>query len=352
MSGRPELGTTRLPREHGTSPYGRPVIKPPVWTPEIPLYFYTGGLAGASAGVGALCEWRGECVLARRAWGLAFAGSVVSPALLISDLGVPKRFLHMLRMFKVTSPMSVGSWVLAAFGTATAPATAHSLIGLGRPGQAAQLASALLGLPLSAYTAALIANTAVPVWHEARIELPFLFTAGAAMSAGAALTVLTPIPDAEPARRLAVGGAVAELAVVQLMEHRLSARGVGDAYHQGNVKRLNHAAKLLTATGAAIIAARGSRSRRAAVIGGTLLTGGAVAERWTVFRAGSASAARPQDTIDPQRARIDRGDTRGAARSASRRPPPGEPERGHHPGERPVPLGSPAIDAGPGATAS
>src|SRR3954451_7326493 len=216
-AGRPEIASSRE----------RPVIKRPIWTPEIPLYFYVGGLAGASAGVGFLAQERGERTLARRAWAVALAGSLASPALLISDLGVPRRFLHMLRMFKVTSPMSVGSWILAGFGAATAPATAHALTGgrLGGAGRAAQASAAVLGLPLSSYTAALIANTAVPAWHEARFELPALFAAGAAASAGAALTALTPAGAAQPARRLAVGGAIAELAAAHIMEWRLDRRG-------------------------------------------------------------------------------------------------------------------------------
>ena len=266
------------------APAQRPVIKPPVWTPEIPLYFYVGGLAGASAGVGALAEGP----LARRAWSLALAGSVASPALLIMDLGRPARFLNMLRMFKVTSPMSVGSWVLVGFGTATAPAAAHAFVGLPRGGRLAQVASALLGLPLAAYTAALIANTSIPVWHQARHALPFLFVSGAAASAGAALTALSPVADAAPARRLAVGGALAELAVAQLMERRLDAHGAGEPYHE--LSTLKRAAFGLTAAGAALIAARGSRSRRAAVAGGLLVSAGALAERWTVFRAGTHSA--------------------------------------------------------------
>jgi len=288
------------PESDASSPAPRPVIKPPVWTPEIPTYFYVGGLAGACAGVGLLAGLRGEDALARRAWGIALAGSLLSPALLISDLGRPARFLHMLRMFKVTSPMSVGSWVLVGFGTATAPAALHARFGLGAPGRLAQVAAALLGLPLSSYTAALIANTAVPAWHEARYELPFLFTAGAAASAGAALTALSPVAEAQAARRLAVGGAVAELALAQLMERRLDARGVGGAYRERPVKQLNRAAAGLTAAGALLIA---RRSRRAAIAGGVLLSAGALAERWTIFTAGSASAARPQDTIAPQRAR-------------------------------------------------
>jgi hypothetical protein len=296
VTARPELGAAQ--------PRSRPVIKEPVWTPEIPLYFYTGGLAGASAGLGLLSGLRGEDALARRAWALALAGSVASPALLISDLGMPKRFLNMLRMFKVTSPMSVGSWILAGFGAATAPAAAHAITGgrFGAAGRGAQVASALLGLPLSSYTGALIANTAVPAWHEARLELPFLFTAGAAASAGAACTVLSPVAEAEAARRLAVGGAAIEIGIALGMERRLQARGVGGGYD--DVASLNRAATGLTLAGAAVIAARGARSRMAAVVGGTLVTAGAIAERWTVFRAGSRSAARPEDTIGPQRARL------------------------------------------------
>jgi Polysulphide reductase, NrfD len=289
------------PEAGASSPTPRPVIKPPVWTPEIPTYFYVGGLAGASAGVGLLAELREEHALARRAWGIALAGSVLSPALLISDLGRPARFLNMLRMFKVTSPMSVGSWILVGFGTSTAPAAWHSAFGLGTPGRVAQVAAAVLGLPLSAYTAALVANTAVPAWHEARFELPFLFTAGAAASAGAALTALSPVAEAQAARRLAVGGAVAELALAQFMERRLDARGVGDAYKERPVKQLSRVATLLTAAGALLVTCR---ARRAAIAGGVLLTAGALAERWTVFKAGSASAARPQDTIEPQRRRL------------------------------------------------
>src|SRR5205814_5611211 len=88
---------------------GVPVIKEPVWKPEIPFYFYSGGLGGASAGLAALSELAGNRELARRAWVAALAGAGASPALLIADLGVPARFVNMLRMFKVSSPMSMGS---------------------------------------------------------------------------------------------------------------------------------------------------------------------------------------------------------------------------------------------------
>jgi hypothetical protein len=301
---RPALGATRAAGP-GTTPEDRPVIKQPVWKPEIPAYLYTGGLAGASAALALLTGLTGEEAVARRAWAVALGGSVVSPVLLISDLGVRRRFLYMLRLFKVTSPMSVGSWILSGFGAATAGAAAHAFTGgrLGRPGRAAQVASGALGLPLAAYTGALLSATSIPAWHAARRELPFVFVAGAAMSAGAAGVILGPVEEVQAPRRLALGGAAASVGLVELMERRLDAAGVGGAYHEPAVRRLGLIARGLIATGAALLAARGRRSRPAAAVAGGLLTAGAIAERWAVFRAGFASAARPQDTIEPQRAR-------------------------------------------------
>ena len=147
--------------------------------------------------------------MADRGW----RGVGASPALLISDLGRPERFLNMLRVFKVTSPMSVGSWVLAGSGLTTTVAAARRVDRLGaRAGRArgARSPSAVLGLPLATYTAALLANTAVPVWHEARRTLPFVFAAGAATSAGAAALLTTPPAAARagpaPRRRGRGGG--------------------------------------------------------------------------------------------------------------------------------------------------
>lgn len=293
---------------------GRPVIKEPVWKAEIPFYFYAGGLGGASAGLAALSELRGNDVLARRAWLLALGGAAASPALLIADLGVPARFLNMLRMFKVTSPMSVGSWILSAFGAAAAPAALDAWTGaLPRPiGIGARTASALLGLPLSTYTAALIADTAVPVWHEARHVLPVLFAAGAAASAGAGAMLVTPPRAAGAARRLAIGGAAVELAATVTMERRLGER-VGRPYREGRAQRLGRLAKALTLTGGAAAALAG-RDRRGALAAGAALTAGAVLERWSVFAAGSQSAADPGATTAPQREAIEAGERRGSAR--------------------------------------
>ena len=191
-----------------------------MWTWEIPAYFFFGGMAGAAAPFALLSELRGDEALARRAWLVALAGVAASPPLLIADLGRPERFHHMLRVLKPTSPMSVGSWVLGASSTAIALANARSLFGwFPRLGRAAG-ATAVLGPALSTYTAVLVADTAIPAWHEARRELPFVFAAGAAMSAGSAIAL---VGGGAPARRLALVGAAGELAATTAMERRLGA---------------------------------------------------------------------------------------------------------------------------------
>jgi polysulfide reductase-like protein len=295
-----------VPAAEPRSYYGRPVLKEPAWKPEVPVYFFAGGLAGASAGLAFAAERGGHPELARRAWINSFAAIAASPPLLIFDLGRPERFLNMLRVFKVTSPMSVGSWLLAGEGAAVTIAAASSALGvLPRAGAVAAPCAAALGMPLTTYTAVLLANTAVPAWHEGRRELPFVFAGSAAASAGAAAVASTRPRHAGPARRLAVTGAALELAAGQLMERRLG--GLGEVYRQGAAGKLGGAAKALTAAGGAVVAARAGRSRRTAVVGAAMLLAGSVLERWSVFRAGFQSARDPSYTIGPQREQLDAG---------------------------------------------
>ncbi len=306
-----------------TDYHGQPILKDPTWTWEIPCYFYAGGMAGASAGLAYLSELRGNDVLARRAWAAAVLGIGVSPALLTSDLGRPQRFLNMLRMFKVTSPMSVGSWILSLTGATTTLAAVNAWTGLfPRPARLARPVAATFGLPLSTYTAALIANTAVPVWHESHRWLPFVFGSGAALSAGAAAAIATPLEHAKPARRLALASAALEVGLKELMERRLGDHR--ESYTQGAASKFGRAGQACIATGAALLAARGSRSRAAAVAGGALLSAGALSARWSVFKAGFQSVADPKYVVAPQRAGVERGERRGAARRqvAVREPSP------------------------------
>lgn len=189
--------------------YGRPIVKPPVWKREIGWYLFTGGLAGASATMAAMARASGNPVLARRAALVATAAVNVSPALLVKDLGRPERFLNMMRVFKPSSPMNLGSWLLLGSGTATTGATLLDLAGIApRTRAVLEGIAGVAGLPLSVYTAVLLGDTANPAWHEGRRDLPFLFAAGAAASAGAAGVLTTPPEHAGPARRAMLIGTV------------------------------------------------------------------------------------------------------------------------------------------------
>jgi polysulfide reductase-like protein len=282
--------------------YGRPMIKEPVWKPEIPWYFFTGGLAGGSALLVLGARLAGNDVLARRALAVNTAAMTVSPMLLIKDLGRPARFYNMLRVFKITSPMSVGTWIVSASGTATGLAAACELTGLlPRVRRGAELVAGCLGPFLSTYTATLVSDSVVPAWHEARRELPFVFAGGSAASAGGAIAALTPAGLARPARRLAVLGAAVELASAKAMEDGLGEL-VGEPYREGRGASYAKAAKAATVAGGLLMALTGHR-RLGAIASGALLCTGALAQRFAVFHAGKASARDPRYTSIPQRER-------------------------------------------------
>jgi len=284
--------------------YGRPVLKEPVWKQEIPWYLFTGGLGGASAVLSAAARITGNERLARRSIYIGAASDAVSPLLLIADLGRPERFLNMLRVFKVTSPMSVGSWILGVSSSASSlSAFLNAIRRFHRVSDAARAVAAGSGAPLAVYTGTLFADTAIPVWHEARHELPFLFGSSAAASAGAAATIAVPPAEAAPARRLAIGGALVENALMVAMVKRLGM--LGEPYKQDEAGRYAKLAKACTLGGAGLLALAGGRSRLASIAGGALVLGGEAALRWSVFKAGFQSARDPKYTVIPQRRRLE-----------------------------------------------
>jgi DMSO reductase anchor subunit len=243
--------------------------------------------------------------LARSALLTALGGVTASPVLLILDLGRPERFYKMLRVIKPTSPMSVGTWILTVFGTSTGIAVTSDVLGVyPRPGRVMEVISALLGPALSTYTAVLIADTSVPVWHGARRELPFVFAASSMASAGSAAAILTPVDEAGPARHLAVGGALLELVLTEVMKRRLGEL-LAEPYEKGEAGRYEKIARALTGAGAAVIGLVGRKHRSAAIVGGALVLAGAATERWAVFKAGFQSARDPKYTVIPQRERLE-----------------------------------------------
>jgi hypothetical protein len=207
-------------------------------------------------------------------------------------------------VFKPTSPMSMGSWLLAGYGPAALAAAAGEVTGRHRrAGAAATGVAGALGPLVATYTAVLISDTAVPAWHEGRREMPYVFAGSGATAAAGLALVTTPPGQTEPARRMAVLGAGLELGAFRLMVRRMGL--AAEPYGEGRAGVLVRGAEILTAGGAALAAIGGRRGGRtlAAVAGAALLSGSA-ALRFGVFRAGVASTEDPKYTVVPQRERL------------------------------------------------
>jgi formate-dependent nitrite reductase membrane component NrfD len=300
-----------------TSYYGRQVVKPSPWEADIPAYLFFGGLAAGSSLLAAGADLTGRDVL-RRTGRLGALGAVtVSLVALVHDLGRPGRFLNMLRVAKLTSPMSVGTWILSAYGplaalAATAevvgmlPGTRRSALGPWLPplGRASGVAAAVVAPAVAAYTAVLLADTATPSWHDAYRELPFVFVGSASAAAGGLAMIGTPPAQATPARRLAVAGAVLDLVAERVMESSMGLSA--EPLHQGQAGTLMKASLALT-VGGALGTVVGGRNRFVASVSGAALMAGSVCTRFGVFEAGQASARDPKYTVVPQRERLQQG---------------------------------------------
>jgi hypothetical protein len=289
-----------VPEAEFTSYYGRPIIKGPTWEPlDIGGYLFLGGLAGASSVLAAGASATGRPRLARASKAGALGAISLSTAALIHDLGRPARFANMLRVAKPTSPMNVGSWILTAYGPAAGVALVTDVTGwFPRIGRMATGWAGLVGPAVASYTAVLVANTAVPTWHGAYRELPFVFTGSAAASAGGWAMLAAPAAENSPARGVGAFGAALDLAATQVMKRRLGM--LAEPYEK---RRLLRAAEVLTASGAVAGLLFGRRRPVAALAGVALLAGSALT-RLAVFEAGRDSANDPKYTVVPQRARL------------------------------------------------
>ncbi len=282
--------------------YGQAVLKQPVWIWSIPAYFYTGGVAGAAAMLGAaahLIEPRRMNQLVTRCRWISAGGAVVSTVFLIHDLGRPSRFLYMLRVFRPSSPMSVGSWVLTGFGGAAA----GSAVLPGALGNVAGSVAGLLGMPLASYTSVLLSHTAIPLWQEARRTMPFLFIGSAISAASAALEFMRWSHREERAiTTFAIVGSVMELAGAAAVERETGrVPQVGLPLRRGATGALWNTAKVLSAASLVLTLVPG-KSRRMRNVSGVVGTLASLAVRFAIFHAGKRSAADPRATFHLQRA--------------------------------------------------
>lgn len=288
----------------GPSYYGLPLVKEPVWAAPIPFYFWIGGAAGAAAVWSqALRRFGGAKLarLARRAAWLAAFGDQVGTACLIYDLGRPGRFLNMLRVLRPSSPMSIGSWVLAAStacNTAALWGTRRDL--LGRLARGAGALGGLLGMPLAGYTAVLLSNSAVPVWQAGRRSLPLLFMCSSIGTAGSLLAfVARGAAERRAAHRFALAGQLGELGTTLALHREVGVVSrVARPLRSGRSGRLLTAATTLTAASVVVSLLPGQGQRRSAALLGAL---GSLVLRYGLLAAGKASARDPWASFAQQR---------------------------------------------------
>jgi len=211
-----------------TGYYGVPLLKEPQWNPEVPLYFFVGGAAGASAVIADMASWLGnDRELVRSARWMAAGGGALSSALLIKDLGMPSRFLNMLRVFKPQSPMSMGAWTLSAFSSVSAAAAFANLmreklgpsLAISLVENATGLLATATGLVMASYTGVLIGATVVPVWNENVGTLPPHFAASGLNSAVSLLELFGHI-DSRALNLLGMSASCYEVAEGALLESK------------------------------------------------------------------------------------------------------------------------------------
>lgn len=287
--------------------YDQPLLKKSVWSLDIPLYYFTGGAAGAALALGAAVQLGGNSDLRRFSqhchW-VGIIGSTLGAAFLIHDLGRPSRFLYMMRVFRPTSPMNMGSWILGgAAPTAIATGLFINRGGLlGALGEATGYASGVFGAALAGYTGVLVSNTAIPVWQAARRWMPVLFV-GSAMASAA--SILDLFYEEERANRITftfgTAGRLLELAASHKVESAASVvPKVGEPFRKGATSILWKVASLLTAASLIISVAplQPTRRRKIAGILGAL---GSLSMRLAVHYISNASARDPRASFEQQR---------------------------------------------------
>jgi formate-dependent nitrite reductase membrane component NrfD len=296
--------------------YERPLLKQPVWIWAIPAYFVLGGVAGAAATLSAAAsaaDARKFERLIRRCHVIAAAGTTISTALLIYDLGRPARFLNMLRVIRPTSVMNMGSWLLAA--SASSDLAALWFFGSsgvrGRLGKLAGAVAGALGMPLAGYTGVLLSDTAVPLWRGMRRSLGPLFLLSG-VNATLSFVNMTSLsePEHKLVDRLGIVVDLGELAVTVAAEREASrVEEVGAALKDGPGASLWKLSTFLTVGSLALsLLPMGGRSPR--LVAGVLGTAGTIVLKTGVFEAGKASALNPHALFEQQRAQLGAAEAR------------------------------------------
>jgi formate-dependent nitrite reductase membrane component NrfD len=234
-------GAERDGHDSATTYYGRPVVKRSPYGWLIASYLFIGGLAGAAQVIATLANLlggRSDRATVRAGRYVALGGALVSPVLLIADLHAKSRWFNMLRIFRPTSAMSIGSWTMAMFGALSGLVAAGQFSDDVLGAEAGRRTARWLGLPaagagamMSVYTGTLLAATSTPLWAAGYRQLPPLFGATAMSTATAALMLLLRASGASTRaeRRLTwIGmiGAISQLVITRSLDRQWRAAGL------------------------------------------------------------------------------------------------------------------------------
>lgn len=288
----PRVPLTRAEEEAPTY-YGLPVVKAPPWLGYVPAYFYAGGVAGAAATLGGALQvlgGRDQRRLVMRCRWVALAGVSSGALFLVLDLGLPWAWYRMLRVFRPTSALNMGAWIIGA-GLLSSGASVAARGRLAPLGEAAGIVAGLNGPLLATYTATVLTTTAIPAWAGAARSMPLLFGAS---SVSSAMGLLALLGDDAVVHRLLGPSTAIEIAASGLVRAELGGGAVGEPLRRGRSGRLWRAAQLL---GAGALAASLVDTPRARRVAGGLATAAGLVLRFAVLRIGEASARDPQATL-------------------------------------------------------
>lgn len=301
--------------------YGRQVVKAPPWEWPIGAYLFLGGVAGGSAMLATGAMATKNPVLLTRARLTSFIAAGAGSVCLVLDLGRPERLFNMFRVFKVTSPMSMGSWLLGAFGGTSAvgaaavlddatsrrlpiPRFVRSLLH-GIVGPATAL-TGILGGPLAGYTAVLLADTSNPTWNGAKKNLPYVFVSSASLASAGIAMALTPTEHAGPARALAAAGAASDLYFTNRMKEDMEPEERAPLERGKPGKLIKASEALVAAGGVGTALASVTKSRAVAAVSGLALAAGSLCTRFGILNGGREAVKDPSTTIGPQKRRAER----------------------------------------------
>lgn len=298
-----------------------PILKQPTWNNEVAAYFFFGGVSAGAAALGSVAEMVGgerHRRLAHTAHYVSFAALLPCPPLLIDDLGLPEKFHHMLRVFKPSSPMNLGSWALLAHGAGATVTVMRMLADEGMlldrlpvvTGILRRIPEGLLtalGIPsallLAGYTGVLLGTTSVPVWYSSPL-LGGLFTSSSFVSGVAATSLVGNITErmtGEEYANLSALGAVSGVTEAAFLAGYVATAGEGQKHLMSGVagKLLAGAAACLAASTMieAVSLATGKHSKMASGAASVAALAGGALLRWAVVKAGKASAADREGTL-------------------------------------------------------